>query len=290
MHIIEAVQRYAQHRQHELCKHNHKTETANVLQFAAFWRDPRVCEVSLEQVNEYLEWMGRIGNDQNTIFRKCNSLKQFLKFYHKQGIARLDPDDLPAIDYQFKFPRIADWDDYRKFFQAISGSDPWRVRDRALVKMLEHTGARIGELLALDVNALDPNLMGATIKTEKSRGRRPFRRIFWRLECKKFLQDWLEKRGEIDDPALWISNKKGRLGYVTIQHNFKQYSILAGLDYTINAHSLRHLFGRTLVQKGCDNSEISTFLGHSDLSSSYPYTQLFGEQAKDEYYRIFGRA
>lgn len=289
MRIIEAVTKYAQHRQHELCKHNRKSETANVLQFAAFWRDPRVCEITLEQINEWLEWQKRIGNDDNTIFRKTNSLKQFFKFYFKQGIAKVDPDIFPKVDYQFKFPKIAERADYDKFFNAIAGNDPWRVRDRALVKMLEHTGARIGELLALNVDDLDDDQMGAIIKTEKSRGRRPFRRIFWREECKALLSIYLHSREDDNGPALWISNKKGRLNYYTVQHNFKRYSLLAGLNYTINAHSLRHLFGRELVMKGCDNSEISTFLGHSDLSSSYQYTQLFGDRARGEYYRIFGK-
>lgn len=290
MHIIEAIQKYAQHRQHELCAHNRKTETANVLNFAAFWRDPRVCEITLDQINEWLSWQVRIGNDTNTIFRKTNSLKQFFKFYHKQGIARVDPDIFPKVDYQFKFPKVADRNDYEKFFNAISGDEPWRVRDRALVKMLEHTGARIGEILSLNVRDLEPDLMGAIIKTEKSRGRRPFRRIFWREECKALLSEWLEKRSDIKDEALWISNKKGRLTYRAVQFSFRSYSYAAGLDYVVNAHSLRHMFARDLVIKGkCNNSEISTFLGHSDMASSYVYTQLFGEQAQQEYYKIFGK-
>src|SRR5678815_3166431 len=75
------------------------------------------------------------------------------------------------------------------------------IRDR-------DTGARVGEVVALNVGELDWNRMRAVIKTEKSRGRRPFREIFWTHGTNETLGKWVEKRNrfrQIKDPeALYI--------------------------------------------------------------------------------------
>ena len=115
---------------------------------------------------------------------------------------------------------------------------------------------------------------------------RPFRKIPFGKETKIAMKKWLRRRAEIaqsknlpQPEALFIGLKgwRGisgrRLATSAASEIFRKYSNKAGLPY-INAHSLRHHFGSDMAKRGYNNSLISEALGHSQLASSYQYTQI----------------
>ena len=188
-------------------------------------------------------------------------------------------------------PRICTETSYRKLLSVIpkKSNAYYHLRNRCLISLLWDTGARIGEVTALNVGDVDQKNHSIVIKTEKSRGMRPFRKIPYGKESAVSVRKWMRKRTEIakerDLPqpeALFIGLKGGsgiagrRLAMCAAGEIFRKYSNKAGIPY-VNAHSLRHHFGTDLAIRGFNNSIISEALGHAQLSSSFQYTQIRNE-------------
>src|SRR5207245_4716929 len=115
---------------------------------------------------------------------------------------------IPIPRTEVRIPRVVTDEQYRTLLSIIPvNNDPRHIRNRAIIRLLWDSGARNGELVSLNVSDLDGERMRAVIRTEKSRGRRPFREIFWTPETNENLGRWLEKRKQlplVDREAVFV--------------------------------------------------------------------------------------
>jgi site-specific recombinase XerD len=276
--------------------------------FCMFIQNSEIENITLDQVENWLYWFRFLGFDPNTIEKKAIALRKFFGFFKKREYKVIDPELIPVPKKKFEMPRVAKEEDYRKFLEAIpvNSNCYWHIRNRALTTLLWDTGMRIGEALALNTSDLDLRKREVMIKTEKTQGKMPFRKLTWFDDTQKSLSRWLEKREEIlgkgltlEEPeALFVGVKGGywgqgargkRFALGAASDMFRKYSNKAGLKQVLNAHSLRHHLGRELAEKGAKDSLISSILGHSSLQSSYRYTVLFGDEVKKEFQRIMSK-
>lgn len=260
--------------------------------FAIFMRNCRIEDVTDEHVVEWITLFKTMGYTNNTLIRKEESLIQFYKFWEKKGLDVLRPDLIPLTDKEYTKPRVCTQENYDKLLDVYPiGTDSFKIRNRAMLALMWNTGMRAGELLALNVGDLNMEKKLITIKTEKSKGVRPFRTLPYDTfdsKAVEVLPMWLEIREKIikakpvDDPnALFMAYKTtkvrgNRLTNQSLGEIFAKTSKKAGLeveDY-INPHSLRHHFGHALAKMKMPNSVISESMGHSSLNSSLRYTQL----------------
>lgn len=138
----------------------------------------------------------------------------------------------------------------------------------------------------------------AIIKTEKSRGRRPIREIFWTKKTTTHIKRWIKAREHLgtlftitDTDALFISIMKTvtsdsrgkRMCTRNVCEVFRTISNRAGLLSIFNAHSARHRLGRKIITLGGSNADVSNILGHSHTDSSYIYTMMWGKELKKRY-------
>lgn len=263
--------------------------------FCIFLRDPNIESITLEQIVEFLSWNAKMGFKASALQKKALAIKEFLEFYGRQKYGVVDYALVPVAKKENTMPRILDEDDFKKLVNIIppAGNAYYHIRNLAIIDLLHDSGARIGELMSLDIKDLDLKKMEAIVKTEKSREDSPFRKIFWyRPEITNSLKKWLEKREELlektiieEREALFISVNGGccangrsgrRMDIEAACEMLRKYSRLAGLKYVINAHSFRHRVGHELAKRGANNSLISEVLGHSNLESSRIYTRLNG--------------
>jgi len=272
--------------------------------FCIFIKNTEIENIKLDDCLEWLKWFKELNFDINTIQKKAIALKIFFEFWWNQGKQIINPVLIPLPPKQFKFPRVACEEDYKKVLAVIPENSNyyWHIRNKALITLLWDCGARIGELLSLNVQDIDTINKRADIHTEKSKGFLPFRRIFWTNSTNQNLIKWIEKRKqeltmwnlkEVTEPdAFFISIHGGKgscVGKATRMHKsavtemIRKYSNKAGLERTLNPHSIRHHRGRELALKGANNSTISSILGHSNLLSSYPYTVLAGKDLEKQF-------
>ena len=260
--------------------------------FAVFMRNCEIETVTDEHIVEWINLFKTLGYTTNTLIKKEEALIQFYKFFKRKGLDVVDPFLIPLTDKEYVKPRVCTDEKYRQLLEVLPvGTDGFKLRNRVMISLMWNTGMRIGECIALDISSIDIEKKLVTIKTEKSKGVRPFRTIPYDIldnEVVEVLPKWLEKRKELlesiklEEPeALFFgvksTNARGkRLALQAMGEIFAKTSRRAGMEREeyVNAHSLRHHFGHALAIKGMNNSVISEAMGHASLSSSFRYTQL----------------
>jgi integrase/recombinase XerC len=255
--------------------------------FALYLHNIDIEEVNLESVLNYLKDMREIGFNENEFRGKCNALRKFFEFFGKLKVTTFDYQLIPLPEREYKLPKIAKLEDYFKVLNSIPDINHIQhVRNRAILMLFKDSGMRLGELLSLNVKDLDLEKMEALIKTEKTKTLHPIRKIFWTDDTNDQLKKWLKIRNSKAE-ALFISvngnNVGGKLKRNAVTDMLRQASKRAGLAYTLNSHSLRHLFGHDLARNNVTGSSIATMLGHANQASSYVYTMLHESEMSNVY-------
>jgi integrase/recombinase XerC len=287
MKFKEAIQFFNKFRQLKV-EHNNGADS-DLKNFAMFMHNCDIENVRAEDVLEYLNYYPEFEFERATLIKKETHLRKFFEFYKRQGYDIVDPYMIPVSRPKFTMPRVCDEKSYRKLIAAIPKDTTayYHIRNLCLINIIWETGARLGEICALNVSDLDLKNKEVTIKTEKSRGIYPFRKIPWSKDTDYSLPRWLKRRAHIvleydlpEPDALFIGLKATggkRLAVCAAGEIFRKYSNKAGLQI-INAHSLRHHFGHQLAKEKISNSVISAALGHSSLQSSYRYSLLNSDE------------
>jgi site-specific recombinase XerD len=248
-----------------------------------------------------MDLMRQMGWDDNGFVAKCNAWKQFFRYWQGEGLKVLDYSLIPVPSVDYKMPKVLKKEDFKLLMDALKKhrSNILKLRNLAALSLLFDCGCRLGEFLSLKVTDLDMVNMRAVIKTEKSRGIKPTRMIFWTKETNKLLKEYLAAREEFlkqkkyeDEEWLWICaygtwNCGKRWRPVAVETLLKRLSKEANLGYTANPHSFRHHFGRNLAMQGANNSIISDMMGHADMNSTRIYTVMSSDTMQDTYDKFF---
>lgn len=158
------------------------------------------------------------------------------------------------------------------------------LRDRALVKMLYSTAARISEIVALNRSNVDNGR--STYATITGKGNKP-RTIHIRDYAQHALQTYLRERKD-SNPALFVAhsrNAKSARISITSVHNVVKKGVKAlGLHGSLSAHDFRHFRATQLLREGMPLEVVQEFLGHTDISTTRNiYAPVLGVQVVSEW-------
>lgn len=271
-------------------------------QLSLFLHNPEIEDVRWEDILKLTEEMTELGWDTNSFVRKFISYRKFFEYWHKKNPNVMDHTWIPVKHMEYRTPRTIDEESYQKLLKAIPAdkieNEILDRRNRAALNLLWDTGCRVGELVSIDRDRLDLVNQEVLIKTEKSRGKRPVRQLFWTKETNENLKEYLKlldklvkSKGYYDNNALFIiltgKHAGKRLRPTGISQMLGILSDRAKIP-RFNAHSFRHHMGHDIIKKGGSNSDVSNILGHSSLDSSYIYTQMNGVELKQRYKEFKG--
>jgi len=298
MEFKEAIEQFKNWRQFKVKKQTVKGYDRELRTFCLFLRNPQIEDITLSQVMEYLNGLAELGWDRNSFIGKCMALRKFFEFFRLQGHRVLDENLIPIPSKEYRLPRVADDQSYKQLVSAvpIKTNDPRHIRNLAIINLLWDTGARNGEILSLDVGDLQLDKMKAIIRTEKSKGRRPIREIFWTADTHGNILRWLKKRDHLkdimqfrDSDALFpsVNNQKAgqRLTVKGVGEMLRRYSNKAKIPY-MNAHSFRHHMGHDIIKKGGSTADVMNILGHASVQSTTVYTMMTDVELEKRY-RVF---
>lgn len=170
-------------------------------------------------------------------------------------------------------------------------ADPVRVRDRAMLELLYATGARISELVNLDLDDLvDPTLVRLFGKGSKERI------VPVGGYAQKALEAYLVRtrpnlvsqgRGT---PALFLNQRGGRLSRQSAWQIINEAARLAQLPGEISPHTFRHSFATHLLEGGADVRVVQELLGHSSVATTQIYTLVTVDKLREVYGTAHPRA
>jgi len=155
-----------------------------------------------------------------------------------------------------------------------------RPRDRALLMLLWDSGARISEIVTLDIGHVEFDRYGAVVIVNGKTGRRRVRLISAAPE----LQTWLNQHPLKTDaaaPLFTTYNRYAagtkRLAVHTIQNTLKTIARRAGVTKPVHPHAFRHARLTDLAKQGFSEMELRIIAGW-EKNSAMPevYIHLSG--------------
>ena len=150
------------------------------------------------------------------------------------------------------------------------------LRNRALIMLLDGTGLRISEALALEPRDLDWDEGLVNVRHGKGDKQRVVPVARRTLDA---VQDWMRARSYVgirpDAPV--CSNLGGtHLSDSYVRKRLHQLAANAGIAKRTHPHGLRHRFATRLVRRGVVITSVSQVLGHSNLAVTHRYCARLG--------------
>ncbi|MGH9285109.1 MAG: tyrosine-type recombinase/integrase [Acidimicrobiales bacterium] len=175
---------------------------------------------------------------------------------------------------------------------ARSGRKGWLAafRDATLFKVVYAWGLRRREAAMLDVgdfaaNPAAPELgrlgtchvrYGKAMKGSPPRRRQVATVMPWAAEVlEQYIGDLRPRYGPPAlGPALWLTERGGRISARRIDERFAAYRAAAGLPQELSVRSLRHSYVSHLIEDGVDPLFVQHQVGHSWASTTAVYTSV----------------
>jgi integrase/recombinase XerD len=197
-----------------------------------------------------------------------------------------------------RLPKAISLDAVEKLLNA-AGPDPLdenaiasvRIRDRALLELLYATGARVSEVVNLDLDDLvDPTLVRLFGKGSKERivpvgsfAQRALSAYLVRI------RPGLVTQGK-GTPALFLNQRGGRLSRQSAWQIISNAAAEAKIAGEISPHTLRHSFATHLLEGGADVRVVQELLGHSSVATTQIYTLVTVDRLREIYASAHPRA
>lgn len=163
---------------------------------------------------------------------------------------------------------------------------PWAAaRDAAILELFYSAGLRLSELVALNVEHIDPyddtvRVMGKGKKERLCPIGPPA------IEA---IQRYRQQAGVHSGP-LFLSKLRRRLTARAVNDLLKKHLHQSGVPIPATPHKLRHSFATHLLDNGADLRSVQSLLGHASLSTTQIYTHVTIERMKKAYEKAHPRA
>lgn len=177
--------------------------------------------------------------------------------------------ELPPARFEQTEAEYLDDDEILELAKAATGQ-----RDRALLLLMYNTGARVQEIVDLDV--CDLRLDPIPLLTLEGKGRKQRTCPLW-ARTEDTLKQWLKERGDADGP-LFLNAQGRRLSRSGVAYILRKLATRAGLSprhaTRVTPHVIRHTTAMHLLRAGIDITTIAAWLGHSQLDTTYGYVEI----------------
>jgi integrase/recombinase XerD len=257
------------------------------------------------------------GRAPSSVARALAAVRTFHRFLVDEHLAATDPSaelDVPPVPAGL--PKALAEDEILALLAQIDGTDAVANRDRALVEVLYGTGARISEVVGLDLASLDLEARLVRVLGKGSKERVvPLGR--GALDA---LVAWLGLMGPAAGPGSWsgaggapvageqggpptdrtalvparwarrgdaeavfLNRRGGRLSRQGAWDIIRRYGERAGLQGRLSPHVLRHSCATHMLDHGADIRAVQELLGHASISTTQVYTRVSGERLRRVY-------
>jgi len=229
----------------------------------------------------------------SSLARLQSSVRGLHRFLAREGIEPADPTShLRPPKQPRRLPKALTIDQVSTLLDAAGPADDvLGVRDRALLELLYATGARVSEIVQLDVDDL---AHGDVLRV---RGKGSKERIvpvgsYARAAVDAYLtraRPELSRRGHAT-PRLFLGARGAPLSRQSAWLIIQSAAERAHLTAHVSPHTLRHSFATHLLQGGADVRVVQELLGHASVATTQIYTHVSVDALRDVYATSHPRA
>ena len=238
--------------------------------------------VTTEQIYDFLLYTDSQRDNQSAAkARKLSAIKALYKFLvNKRGMLKDNPAaNIDTPKRRRALPKFLTLEEALQLLGAIDGDteSPNRARDYAIVTLFLNCGMRVGELVGINLQDIDPELRSLRVLGKGNKERM----VYLNEACRTALSTYLairtdEKYRKVSDRALFVSNRMHRMSIQAVQAMVQKYLTRAGLEAKhFSVHKLRHTAATLMYQSGqVDIRVLKDILGHEQLNTTQIYTHV----------------
>ena len=270
--------------------------------FASFLTDSTVAfeDVTAETVLAYRVYLGDKRYSQASVSRMLSSLRSFYKYLSKEK-GHIDPTtELEKFPVMRRLPKALTISQTVALIDAsFHSGNPITLRDRALLELLYGSGARVSEIVGVDVGDLH-RFQGDGVESEtiKLRGKGGKERIVpLGSYASAAVSDYMTrirpellKKSPKATSALFLNQRGTRLSRQSAWQIVLDAAKSAGIDSHVSPHVFRHSYATHLLDGGADIRVVQELLGHASVTTTQIYTLITIDKVRETYSLAHPRA
>jgi integrase/recombinase XerD len=201
--------------------------------------------------------------------RRLAALRKFFGWARATGRIADEPTvAVKGIESSPRAPKALEKRELGKLLHAVErhGSK----RDQAILLTLRHTGPRVSELCALRMGDIELGDRKGSATVRSGKGGK-YRVVPLNVDARRAITAYLDVRPAVTADHLFIGQRRDGLRPAAVEDLVRKYARLAGLA-DVTPHTLRHSFGKGLLDRGVDLVAVAALLGHSRLETTAIYT------------------
>lgn len=252
--------------------------------------------VTVENVRAYIQHLHERADTPLTATsraRVLSSVRGFHRFLLEDGIATTDPTlGLTPPKLPKRLPKALSIADVEALLDACAGEDEVSIRDRAVLELLYATGARITEIVSLNVDDITDAEGMVRVRGKGNKQRLVPVGSYARTALDAYLvrvRPVFSARGS-STPALFLGPRGARMSRQSAWLVIQSAAERAHLAGHVSPHSLRHSFATHLLNGGADVRVVQELLGHSSVATTQIYTLVTADALRESYQLAHPRA
>lgn len=229
----------------------------------------QIDEMDVDYYLRYYEERNKFTTGKKNMASTCNNERRFISaFFTWMRISKfITYNPVEGVEKQKEDRKPIDYFRPEQMEELREGCIT--LRDRAIVEVLRSTGARVGEIVQVNIEDVNWSTGDILICGEKGGRYRP---IYLDEQARYHLKKYIDRRKD-SQGALFAHEKNpyGRLRDSGIRSVLKSIAGRIDIKCRVYPHKMRKTLGMDLKKRGVDIGVIQEVLGHQDPSTTSRY-------------------
>ena len=258
--------------------------------------------LSEDEIISFEVWLKGLGMAVTSINRNISALKSFYKYLAQEFSTNNPVSAVLSSKVPRRLPKALTIKEITSLIESTKREgEPISLRDHAIIELLYGTGARVSEIVGIDINDFaQSDIEGNPITTLKLRGKGSKERIVpLGSFAKSALDEYLvrirpnllsKSKSARAETALFLNQRGSRLSRQSAWQMISDAADSTGLSGKVSPHVFRHSYATHLLDGGADIRVVQELLGHASVTTTQIYTLITIDKVREAYATAHPRA
>ena len=272
----------------------------DLVKFAIFLGSKPLSDVDPETISEFETSLREAKLSNASISRVESTLRSFFK-HLQQEYGYADPTlDISPKKSARRLPKALTITQIVSMIDsALREGQPITARDQAMLELLYSSGARVSELIGINLNDLNTiETDDGIITTLKLRGKGSKERIVpLGSFASKAIENYMVRvrpdlaaKNSKTTAALFLNSRGSRISRQSAWQMVLDAAEAAGVTEHVSPHVFRHSYATHLLDGGADIRVVQELLGHASVTTTQIYTLITIDKVRESYSMAHPRA